>query len=516
MRAIRISSRCVLAQLASHSGCVLAAMLACVLSTSLLAQQPPPGKAAAWERQNQVEQRLRAALSKRTSVELLATPLDEAIALLADKTELPIFLDRRALDDIGLGVDEPVNLNVREMPLKQVFKLIGQRFGLTYQVRNEVIEITSNEAAETHLQHAVIPIGEILAGIDSNRELLGLRDTLELAVAPESWASVGGPASLSMFGKSLIVAQSEANLDELRQALAAIHKIKAGSYNSIEASAAPAVEQALGKTATLEFLETPLSDTLHHISQTYDLPIMLDDRSLNEEGIPSDTPVTVRVQHVSLRSALRLALHSASPQLVFESWPNLLRVTTDAARSLHLKIYPVGDLCANEDAAVQLQRVITETVAPDSWDSYGGEGVVSRLGVRQQTLVIRQYGNIHNEIEGLLKRMRQAKAESGDDADDDQSAPEAMILRGYTVSVEADALTEVQAFLKEEMPKAWGEEGARLSIIAGQLVIRQRESVHRHVREVLQQLGIFIAPLQKGMVGGGGMGGGGLGGGGFF
>ena len=485
---------------------ILAAWLLCGGSSSLWAQAP--GQDAPAPSDNVSE--MRAKLGKAVDVELVETPLVDAIAYLSDQSDLPILLDVRGLDDIGVSSDHPVSLNVRNLPLKQALKLIGDPIGLSYELRNEVLIFTSKEVTESNMQHEVIPVGEILAGIKNNRELLAFRDTLESSVAPESWAQVGGPGSLSLFGKSLIVSQTEANLEELNLALAAIRKIDTNRHSPIDAAPAPKVLKALSQTASLEFVETPLEDALQQISQIHELPIVLDTKGLEEDGIATDSPVTIRVQNVSLRSALRLALHHTSPELVFEVHPNMLRITTDSAQSLALRIYPIGDLCATEDAAARLQRVITESVTPDSWDSYGGLGVISRLGVRQQSLVIRQYNQTHGQIEALLKKLRAVRKTTGD-ASSEPPTPEAMVLRGYTIGLQQDtpkeALEQVVEFLKDELAEEWKEDGARVGIVAGQLVVRQRESVHQRVRETLQQLGIFVSAPQKG---------GGLGNGGFF
>jgi hypothetical protein len=59
-----------------------------------------------------------------------------------------------------------------------------------------------------------------------------------------------------------------------------------------------------------------------------------------------------------------------------------------------------------EDPFLALERLITETVDPDSWSSNGGQATIVRQGTRD---VIRQLPENHHQIQKLLEQLREER-----------------------------------------------------------------------------------------------------------
>ena len=75
----------------------------------------------------------------------------------------------------------------------------------------------------------------------------------------------------------------------------------------------------------------------------------------------------------------------------------------EAEENLVLRIYPAADLGENKNLD-SLIKVITVTVAPNSWKSCGtGQGVVVGSG---RNLVICQTREVHDRVLKLLRAMR--------------------------------------------------------------------------------------------------------------
>ncbi|MCE9547017.1 MAG: hypothetical protein K8T25_16200, partial [Planctomycetia bacterium] len=103
----------------------------------------------------------------------------------------------------------------------------------------------------------------------------------------------------------------------------------------------------LKEPTKLDFEETPLDDVIDYLKDLHGIPIMLDSKALEDVGVSSDTPVTMRnVRGISLRSALKLMLRKIDPTLTYAIQDETLMITTKegAQQNLVTKVYPVGDL----------------------------------------------------------------------------------------------------------------------------------------------------------------------------
>jgi hypothetical protein len=121
-------------------------------------------------------------------------------------------------------------------------------------------------------------------------------------------------------------------------------------YASVDLARSGAAEKkiysALDETTNIEFLDTPLKDVIDNLQQQHNITITINEAKLAEATIQSDTPVTVNLKGISLRSALRILLKPLELTYVIDN--EVLEITTpeDAASPQRLvtKVYPVGDL----------------------------------------------------------------------------------------------------------------------------------------------------------------------------
>ena len=67
--------------------------------------------------------------------------------------------------------------------------------------------------------------------------------------------------------------------------------------------------KALQEPVEFDFNETPLNDVVSYFKDKHNLQIFVDTKTLNDAGIdPSTLPITIRLNGISLRSALKLTL----------------------------------------------------------------------------------------------------------------------------------------------------------------------------------------------------------------
>ena len=155
---------------------------------------------AARSKQHTAEQRINAALDDQTTQTFIETPLVEAIQVISRSHNIPIVIDRRALEEIGLSSDVGVSIDLRNVTLRSYLRLMLRDLDLTYLVKDEVMQITTAEAAE---QNLVIEIYEMPGRLATRTDQVA--KVIPQMVVPDAWDITGGPSTLAAFDHLLVV-----------------------------------------------------------------------------------------------------------------------------------------------------------------------------------------------------------------------------------------------------------------------------------------------------------------------
>ncbi|NQT12542.1 MAG: VWA domain-containing protein, partial [Planctomycetes bacterium] len=119
-------------------------------------------------------------------------------------------------------------------------------------------------------------------------------------------------------------------------------------YSSMDLATQGGAEQRIAaelKAPTeLQFIETPLQDVMETLKDYHEIEIQIDQRALDDVGVPADTPITKDLKGISLRSALRLMLRELDLTYVIEDEVLLITTPEEAEMRLSTKVYPVADL----------------------------------------------------------------------------------------------------------------------------------------------------------------------------
>ena len=117
-------------------------------------------------------------------------------------------------------------------------------------------------------------------------------------------------------------------------------------YGSIDLSGGKESERkiyrALNERGEVNFNGTPLSGVIKFFRESYGIPIVLDDKALEDENITPDEPVTLELPPISFRSALKLILEPLQLTYVIED--EVMRITSKKTSANVVRVYPVGDL----------------------------------------------------------------------------------------------------------------------------------------------------------------------------
>jgi hypothetical protein len=492
-----------------------------------------PGK----EQTLSLEQRVENALRFPVSAEFDEQPLVDAVAMFQELTGMEITIDARALDEVGLSVDHPVTCHFspqkKLLSLESVLNHILYPIDLTWVVRHETLTITTPEEAENELEVRVFPVSDLIVVHDEKRgasyDYHSLIEVITSVIEPDSWDEVGGAGTITPAYGAFVVSQTRQTNDRIDELLAAIRQLKKSYQEASTFSASVIVEPERNATAraalrtrvSLDVIESPLSDVTLFLSETVKVPILLDTRSLDDVGMPSDTPVTSHLSNQTLTIALSRFLHSLD--LTWRISDEAIIITTQESNETQLetRIYPVRDLIdgkAPEQIGTSfddLVSVATSNVAPDTWDDVGGPGTIEIL-TRPETLIVSQTPDVHEKLDDLFIKLRVAHQEEQENSViADQPFRPIVSRRVYHLATPKNGQPVSASRLVELIPRVLGEDGwkrsdqAQLEYVEGAIIVQHDQATHRRVQQLLNELGIVSHMA-------GGMGGGGLRGGGFF
>jgi hypothetical protein len=177
------------------------------------------------------------ALNRKVELEFSATPLTQVAVVLSEKFGMPVVLDTVALDQAGISPDDPLTISVSGVSLRSAIKLMFRELELTCLLKDEVLVITSEEAAANYLETRVYEVTSLAANMKDGAFVVRLGTTAEMtqrvntlcetirnSVQPDSWDELGGIGTMDyLAGKDhryfLTVTQTEKCHYELKQLL---------------------------------------------------------------------------------------------------------------------------------------------------------------------------------------------------------------------------------------------------------------------------------------------------------
>src|SRR5207244_3226126 len=95
---------------------------------------------------------------------------------------------------------------------------------LHYVIRNEVVTVTTREAANVMLETRVYPLGDLMAWTTPLRDDATPDDILETitsAIGRQTWSAVGGPGSIGYYppAQALVISNTQETHEEIARFL---------------------------------------------------------------------------------------------------------------------------------------------------------------------------------------------------------------------------------------------------------------------------------------------------------
>ncbi len=144
-----------------------------------------------YNRLNSVERAIEQKLSMPVSLHFKDTKLSDAIEYLHQVSNLNIVPDRAALQEASVSLEQPLTLTIENVSLKSALNIMLRQVRLTYVIRNEVIEITTEERAKGNLKMVTYPVADLVVPVESQgvnpaHDLTGILNRVHGAGGPNT------------------------------------------------------------------------------------------------------------------------------------------------------------------------------------------------------------------------------------------------------------------------------------------------------------------------------------------
>ena len=178
------------------------------------------------------------------------------------------------------------------------------------------------------------------------------------------------------------------------------------------------IRSALRQVVSWNVHDVPLKQVAEELQRRLGINVVIDESRLKDAGVPTDVPISIRLQDVSGEAALDEMLHRVHLDWLVDN--EMLVITSEdfAKQRVVTRLYPVHDLVQPpsktdpDDDSDALINVIESTVAAPTWSDVGGMGTVEYYSA-SGTLVVTQTRDVHDQIEPLLTALRQMRDEQG-------------------------------------------------------------------------------------------------------
>jgi general secretion pathway protein D len=252
------------------------------------------------------------------------------------------------------------------------------------------------------------------------------------------------------------------------------------------------IEKRLRTPVWLHYKDAPLSQVIEDLGKLAQIPTYLDPRGLVEEGVNSDTPVTINLtSEISLKSALDLILQPLHLSYVIKS--EVLKITSEQMRDgeVYQKVYNVADLVTPipnfvPNPNMGLRGALNEANAnlPNNWAALNGEAPM--------TVAASATGASVNAVLDPRSTLAQMSTPNSPAIAAGGSPALGNGPGGLTGGTQADFESLIELITSTIAPTTWDDVGGPGSIQQFQgnlsLVISQTQEVHEEIADLLEQL----------------------------
>lgn len=152
----------------------------------------------------------------KAPLDFVQQPLREVAMVIAEEYDVQILFDHAAFDALALSPEMEVTIHIRDVPLRSALRHMFNDLGeVNYIVRDDVLLITTEEAATTSLETHIYDVTDALSIF--NLDVESMARVIPESLSRETWTINGtGEGTIQPLGKRhLVVSQSQAAHEEI-------------------------------------------------------------------------------------------------------------------------------------------------------------------------------------------------------------------------------------------------------------------------------------------------------------
>jgi hypothetical protein len=161
------------------------------------------------------EKKVISALDKPVTVDFNNRPLEEALQDLSNQMDQPLAIDTKSISDLGVDLKKPFSFQARGVSGRTVLRQALASQGLTFVVKDEIIQVVTVERARDMLVARVYYLGDLTQGgvgspfsgamtagtflefQQSQANVKLIIDAIESSIDPLCWKKSGGPCTIT-------------------------------------------------------------------------------------------------------------------------------------------------------------------------------------------------------------------------------------------------------------------------------------------------------------------------------
>jgi general secretion pathway protein D len=242
------------------------------------------------------------------------------------------------------------------------------------------------------------------------------------------------------------------------------------------------IERKLYEPISINFTETPLADVVAFLHDATGVNVFLDKHALAVDGISSDKPISIKLENIPLKSALKIILDQMDLEYTIEN--DVLLITTPIKRQgkMYPKSYSVADL------VVPISRFQTHNVRAGNPMGAGSIGIGSGMpglapgGMPMHNASLAQIGSGLGGSPSL----------TGGNGANGATGADSVVPNGMGGGQTVDFDAVIELIQNTISPNSWSSVGGAGTIEEFQpnlsLVVNQTQAVHEQISDLLAQL----------------------------
>jgi len=153
----------------------------------------------------------------------------------------------------------------------------------------------------------------------------------------------------------------------------------------------------LDDETSFQYLDQPLRDVIDDIAFRHGIPIVIDVMALEDYGIGTDTPMSITLKGISLKSALRLMLNNLDLNYVIQHEVMQITTSEQAKKRRQIHVYRVDDL-VGDGKSIETLLILLERMSEEDG---------TEIALFGQRVVVKASFSEHERIMRLLRALAQ-------------------------------------------------------------------------------------------------------------